>query len=136
MHDCLSRPVFHGFGKRTHFLPLRAPMIWVIGQQVWHRRSLAIGHSDATSGIWMQPRSRKSCSQITILQRKNQDTICAAVIRCYYGYLRFRVLRLYYFDKVQKEHTMAWTTPVLVEICIGLEINGYMPADGYVRPEF
>ena len=23
---------------------------------------------------------------------------------------------------------MAWTTPVLVEICIGLEINGYLPA--------
>jgi len=24
---------------------------------------------------------------------------------------------------------MAWTTPVLVEICIGLEINGYLPAE-------
>jgi hypothetical protein len=24
----------------------------------------------------------------------------------------------------------------LVEICIGLEINGYMPAYGYVPPEF
>jgi coenzyme PQQ precursor peptide PqqA len=24
---------------------------------------------------------------------------------------------------------MAWTTPTLVEICIGLEINGYMPAE-------
>jgi hypothetical protein len=24
-------------------------MIWVIGQQVWHRRSLAITHSDATA---------------------------------------------------------------------------------------
>ena len=35
-----------------------------------------------------------------------------------------------------KEDEMAWTTPVLVEICIGLEINGYMPADGYVPPEF
>jgi coenzyme PQQ precursor peptide PqqA len=31
---------------------------------------------------------------------------------------------------------MAWTTPVLVEICVGLEINGYMPADGSVPPEF
>jgi coenzyme PQQ precursor peptide PqqA len=41
------------------------------------------------------------------------------------------------FPKVQeKEETMAWTTPVLVEICIGLEINGYLPADGYVPPEF
>jgi coenzyme PQQ precursor peptide PqqA len=27
------------------------------------------------------------------------------------------------------ESTMAWTTPMLVEICIGLEINGYLPAE-------
>ncbi|MGB7010308.1 MAG: pyrroloquinoline quinone precursor peptide PqqA [Pseudolabrys sp.] len=24
---------------------------------------------------------------------------------------------------------MAWTTPIFVEICIGLEINGYLPAE-------
>jgi hypothetical protein len=24
---------------------------------------------------------------------------------------------------------MAWTTPVLVEICAGLEINGYLPPE-------
>jgi len=24
---------------------------------------------------------------------------------------------------------MAWTTPILEEICIGLEINGYLPAE-------
>jgi len=24
---------------------------------------------------------------------------------------------------------VAWTTPVLVEICIGLEINGYLPPE-------
>jgi len=28
-----------------------------------------------------------------------------------------------------KEDNMAWTTPTLVEICIGLEINGYLPAE-------
>ena len=27
------------------------------------------------------------------------------------------------------EMIMAWTTPTLVEICIGLEINGYLPAE-------
>jgi coenzyme PQQ precursor peptide PqqA len=27
------------------------------------------------------------------------------------------------------EIPMAWTTPTLVEICIGLEINGYLPAE-------
>jgi coenzyme PQQ precursor peptide PqqA len=29
--------------------------------------------------------------------------------------------------KVRK--IMTWTTPTLVEICIGLEINGYLPAE-------
>jgi len=24
---------------------------------------------------------------------------------------------------------MSWTTPTLVEICLGLEINGYLPAE-------
>jgi coenzyme PQQ precursor peptide PqqA len=28
-----------------------------------------------------------------------------------------------------EEMPMAWTTPTLVEICIGLEINGYLPAE-------
>jgi len=28
-----------------------------------------------------------------------------------------------------EEVLMTWTTPVLVEICIGLEINGYLPAE-------
>jgi coenzyme PQQ precursor peptide PqqA len=31
--------------------------------------------------------------------------------------------------QVQEETTMAWTTPIIVEICIGLEINGYLPAE-------
>jgi coenzyme PQQ precursor peptide PqqA len=28
-----------------------------------------------------------------------------------------------------EEIVMAWTTPTLVEICLGLEINGYLPAE-------
>jgi len=28
---------------------------------------------------------------------------------------------------------MTWTTPTLVEICIGLEINGYLPAEFLMR---
>jgi coenzyme PQQ precursor peptide PqqA len=28
-----------------------------------------------------------------------------------------------------EESIMAWTTPTLVEICVGLEINGYLPAE-------
>jgi coenzyme PQQ precursor peptide PqqA len=29
----------------------------------------------------------------------------------------------------EKGNAMSWTTPTLVEICIGLEINGYLPAE-------
>ena len=42
---------------------------------------------------------------------------------------------LYYSERSAKaaridvEEIMAWTTPTLVEICIGLEINGYLPAE-------
>jgi len=28
-----------------------------------------------------------------------------------------------------RETRMYWTTPTLVEICLGLEINGYLPAE-------
>jgi coenzyme PQQ precursor peptide PqqA len=38
--------------------------------------------------------------------------------------------RAFRFVKSDSEDTtMAWTTPTLVEICIGLEINGYLPAE-------
>jgi len=29
----------------------------------------------------------------------------------------------------QGKTIMAWNTPTLIEICIGLEINGYLPAE-------
>ena len=32
-------------------------------------------------------------------------------------------------DLSRRRNTMNWTTPTLVEICIGLEINGYLPAE-------
>ncbi|MGA8387770.1 MAG: pyrroloquinoline quinone precursor peptide PqqA [Pseudolabrys sp.] len=35
-----------------------------------------------------------------------------------------------WFLMVREEATMVWTTPTLIEICIGLEINGYL------SPEF
>jgi coenzyme PQQ precursor peptide PqqA len=28
--------------------------------------------------------------------------------------------------KITRRHQMAWTRPVLREICIGMEINGYL----------
>jgi coenzyme PQQ precursor peptide PqqA len=41
------------------------------------------------------------------------------------GSARERAVR----HEAQRGCTMAWTTPTLVEICIGLEINGYLPAE-------
>jgi coenzyme PQQ precursor peptide PqqA len=32
------------------------------------------------------------------------------------------------FDR-SRGGTMVWTTPTLIEICIGLEINGYLQAE-------
>jgi coenzyme PQQ precursor peptide PqqA len=32
-------------------------------------------------------------------------------------------------QRAAEVNAMAWTTPTLVEICIGLEINGYLPAE-------
>ena len=32
-------------------------------------------------------------------------------------------------EKGKRENAMSWTTPTLVEICVGLEINGYLPAE-------
>ena len=43
------------------------------------------------------------------------------------------MLRLQTSKMLQRDHSevtiMAWTTPTLIEICIGLEINGYLPAE-------
>jgi len=38
-------------------------------------------------------------------------------------------LRSIIHQRSKREELMAWTTPVLVEICIGLEINGYLPPE-------
>jgi coenzyme PQQ precursor peptide PqqA len=35
----------------------------------------------------------------------------------------------YWGENKLGKNAMAWTTPTLVEICIGLEINGYLPAE-------
>jgi coenzyme PQQ precursor peptide PqqA len=32
-------------------------------------------------------------------------------------------------DALGEDKNMTWTTPILVEICIGLEINGYLPPE-------
>jgi coenzyme PQQ precursor peptide PqqA len=39
-------------------------------------------------------------------------------------------------SNIEGSTPMSWTTPTLVEVCIGLEINGYLPADGFEPPEF
>jgi len=36
---------------------------------------------------------------------------------------------IFSINRRTRGNPMAWTTPTLVEICIGLEINGYLPAE-------
>ena len=43
--------------------------------------------------------------------------------------LRSGVMRFNLLNMKRKETRMHWSTPTLVEICIGLEINGYLPAE-------
>jgi coenzyme PQQ precursor peptide PqqA len=64
------------------------------------------------SRIWHKPLVRRRCFGFTV----------------WYGQTTRR-LQLRSFRPVGKETAMAWTTPTLVEICIGLEINGYLPAE-------
>jgi coenzyme PQQ precursor peptide PqqA len=42
---------------------------------------------------------------------------------------RYHSLAQYNQKLELEESLMVWTTPTLVEICIGLEINGYLPAE-------
>ena len=42
---------------------------------------------------------------------------------------RLQYLKAQAISQIHAEELMAWTTPTLVEICIGLEINGYLPAE-------
>jgi coenzyme PQQ precursor peptide PqqA len=53
------------------------------------------------------------------------------VFRCgpYRACLHGSRLRLILFVLGNPRKPMAWTTPILVEICVGLEINGYLPAE-------
>jgi coenzyme PQQ precursor peptide PqqA len=43
--------------------------------------------------------------------------------------LRYLLRNVRSSGRTTEENIMAWTTPTLVEICVGLEINGYLPAE-------
>jgi coenzyme PQQ precursor peptide PqqA len=54
--------------------------------------------------------------------RKYAGASCVRVLRS--GVMQFKLLNM-----KRTETRMHWSTPTLVEICIGLEINGYLPAE-------
>jgi coenzyme PQQ precursor peptide PqqA len=58
----------------------------------------------------------------TLLRHKFAVPIAATVRLAYHQGNEIKSIRAL-------EDIMAWTTPTLVEICIGLEINGYLPAE-------
>jgi coenzyme PQQ precursor peptide PqqA len=56
---------------------------------------------------------------------QNPDSMCYGRPYCPEG----RIVLNFECQAHQEEHTMAWNTPELVEICIGMEINAYAPAE-------
>jgi coenzyme PQQ precursor peptide PqqA len=66
-----------------------------------------------------------------IFWRVSRDARCiaaakTAALRLCDAHLTFGANSL---EAVNEEETMTWATPTLNEICIGLEINGYLPAE-------
>ena len=66
---------------------------------------------------------------------------CAAGVSVFLGLARHAALRPavepvpFVVDRhLPRRRNMNWTTPTLVEICIGLEINGYLPPSFEVLP--
>jgi len=51
----------------------------------------------------------------------------SSTTRCFYGCHGVHLISVVALDL--RRIAMTWTTPTLVEICIGLEINGYLPAE-------
>ena len=64
-----------------------------------------------------------SCRKVAFRIIFNRPEESACSIRCALG------SREQVTEQRTEETIMAWTTPTLVEICIGLEINGYLPAE-------
>jgi coenzyme PQQ precursor peptide PqqA len=69
-------------------------------------------------------RVRFSFAQISLRTFRAAAFFCA-IAAC----ARAQADLAYWGENKLGKNTMAWTTPTLVEICIGLEINGYLPAE-------
>jgi coenzyme PQQ precursor peptide PqqA len=61
------------------------------------------------------------CSAATCAERNH----CVMVVLLAVDVIRCRRVAMVHYQEIP----MTWTTPTLVEICIGLEINGYLPAE-------
>jgi len=51
--------------------------------------------------------------------------LARTALSLYFGWVRSAAAS----GRPREETAMAWTTPTLIEICVGLEINGYLPAE-------
>jgi coenzyme PQQ precursor peptide PqqA len=79
------------------------------------------------------PTARKlgECLRLGPLRNGNWDQVGSATLCSASPFHYFFVsasAAVDYHDSRKKGDTMEWRTPVFVEICVGLEINGYLPA--------
>jgi coenzyme PQQ precursor peptide PqqA len=101
-------------------LQRRLPAFSQQGSAVWDCRGAAI----LSTGVTFKPRTR--CSPCG--RRPTPETWANRAVLsrdCAERHLRL----IFRHNTKRRRCAMAWTTPTLVEICIGLEINGYLPAE-------
>jgi coenzyme PQQ precursor peptide PqqA len=112
LYHGIAPPTAKGGGQQTPGAP-----VWV-GQ-------------DAAGGSLAAVRPAASKAPWRARYRPHPDRFRAGsgLLRSHHRLARFRGDK----DRIRRppgeEMTMAWTTPTLVEICVGLEINGYLPAE-------
>jgi coenzyme PQQ precursor peptide PqqA len=74
-----------------------------------------------------------SADELAILKRARafMETKVAPVVNKYWveDAFPFELLPAFKELNLELSRPWPWTTPTLVEICIGLEINGYLPAE-------
>jgi coenzyme PQQ precursor peptide PqqA len=80
----------------------------------------------AVNGALMIAPSAAADEQRKAAMLKPDTSSCCVVVE---AALPFSIQRHWRLRPKTREIVMAWTTPTLIEICIGLEINGYLPAE-------
>ena len=95
---------------------------------------VAVGHGNRRPGCRVERRGLSTLdAEIVSATRQARQLCCRGLAetggRLIVFHSRLRLSCGASFGRFRRTTLMAWTTPVLVEICVGLEINGYLAAE-------